>query len=414
MRRVAKALIAANVVKGQRVALLGGNRPEWIFAAWAIGMVGAVVIPMSTFAGEEERDYVLRHSDASLLIVQDALLKHRFARGDRRDVPGDGHRNAVRRAAFPAPGDRDSGARRGAAAVRDVGGLPRGGGPRLRRAARRGRGAGLPVRRRHRHLHVGHDCASEGGHAQPADARPAVLADRRPHPADPEDRVASTFPFFWSAGFGMGMGAVFSQGACLLVQEWFDAGSFLELMEREKASTVFVAPHQDAALAEHEDAATRTSARSARSARRRSCARSPATCAPTGAPSAPTACPRRSRSPRRCRATRRAEQRALHGQPYPGVEVRIVDDEGVELPPGMYGEICVRGLTVMDGYYKVPREDVFDADGFFHTRDAGALLEDGYPSLDGPALRADQDRRRERLARRARGRADGRGAACGP
>ena len=27
----------------------------------------------------------------------------------------------------------------------------------------------------------------------------------------PEDRVASTFPFFWSAGFGMGMGAVFSQ-----------------------------------------------------------------------------------------------------------------------------------------------------------------------------------------------------------
>src|SRR5690242_20734156 len=33
VRRVAKALLAANVVKGQRVALLGGNRPEWIFAA---------------------------------------------------------------------------------------------------------------------------------------------------------------------------------------------------------------------------------------------------------------------------------------------------------------------------------------------------------------------------------------------
>ena len=31
----------------------------------------------------------------------------------------------------------------------------------------------------------------------------------------------------------------------------------------------------------------------------------------------------------------------------------------------------------MDGYDKVPREEVFDADGFFHTRDAGALLEDG-------------------------------------
>src|SRR5262249_27580554 len=66
-----------------------------------------------------------------------------------------------------------------------------------------------------------------------------------------------------------------------------------------------------------------------------------------------------------------------HGKPFPGIGVRIVGDDGAELPPGTYGEICVRGLTVMEGYYKVPREEVFDADGFFHTRDAGALLEDG-------------------------------------
>jgi acyl-CoA synthetase (AMP-forming)/AMP-acid ligase II len=44
----------------------------------------------------------------------------------------------------------------------------------------------------------------------------------------------------------------------------------------------------------------------------------------------------------------------------------------------MYGEICVRGLTVMDGYYKVPREEVFDVDGWFHTRDAGAIVDGGY------------------------------------
>ena len=39
----------------------------------------------------------------------------------------------------------------------------------------------------------------------------------------PEDPRRVDLPFFWSAGAGMGMGAVFSQGAYLLVQEWFDA-----------------------------------------------------------------------------------------------------------------------------------------------------------------------------------------------
>jgi len=87
VRRVARALLAADIVKGDRVALLGGNRPEWIFASWAIGMVGGVVIPVSTFSGAEERDYILRHSDACLLIVQDALLKHRFAEAIAEEYP---------------------------------------------------------------------------------------------------------------------------------------------------------------------------------------------------------------------------------------------------------------------------------------------------------------------------------------
>ena len=133
---------------------------------------------------------------------------------------------------------------------------------------------------------------------------------------------------------------------------------------------VFVAPHQDAALAEHEDAATRdlsalrkVGATSKLAARRQRAHR---------LGHRRRLRPVRDVHVRHVGAGRRAGRAgALHGKPYPGVEVRIVDDEGVELPPGMYGEICVRGLTVMDGYYKVAREEVFDADGFFHTRDAG-------------------------------------------
>jgi acyl-CoA synthetase (AMP-forming)/AMP-acid ligase II len=43
-----------------------------------------------------------------------------------------------------------------------------------------------------------------------------------------------------------------------------------------------------------------------------------------------------------------------------------------------HGEIIVRGVTLMQGYWKVPLENVLDAEGFFHTGDAGSLDEAGY------------------------------------
>ena len=48
------------------------------------------------------------------------------------------------------------------------------------------------------------------------------------------------------------------------------------------------------------------------------------------------------------------------------------------LSAGEFGEICVRGYNVMQGLYKVEREITFDADGFYHTGDAGHFDEDGY------------------------------------
>jgi acyl-CoA synthetase (AMP-forming)/AMP-acid ligase II len=41
------------------------------------------------------------------------------------------------------------------------------------------------------------------------------------------------------------------------------------------------------------------------------------------------------------------------------------------------GELCVRGYSVMQGLHKVPREETFDADGFYHTGDAGRFDESG-------------------------------------
>jgi long-chain acyl-CoA synthetase len=70
------------------------------------------------------------------------------------------------------------------------------------------------------------------------------------------------------------------------------------------------------------------------------------------------------------------------GLPVAGVEMRILDDEGRELPDGEVGEIAVRGPNVMKGYWKQPEEtaQVF-RDGWFLTGDLGLRDADGYFSI---------------------------------
>jgi len=61
------------------------------------------------------------------------------------------------------------------------------------------------------------------------------------------------------------------------------------------------------------------------------------------------------------------------------MEIRIVDSEtGLPVAPGDPGEIFVKGPTLMEGYYRVPREQPFTADGYFKTGDLGYLDDDGY------------------------------------
>jgi fatty-acyl-CoA synthase len=60
------------------------------------------------------------------------------------------------------------------------------------------------------------------------------------------------------------------------------------------------------------------------------------------------------------------------------MEIRIVDPStGREAAPGDAGEIFVKGPTLMEGYYRVPRSETFTADGFFRTGDLGFLDDAG-------------------------------------
>jgi acyl-CoA synthetase (AMP-forming)/AMP-acid ligase II len=66
------------------------------------------------------------------------------------------------------------------------------------------------------------------------------------------------------------------------------------------------------------------------------------------------------------------------------MSLRIVDPEsGAPLARGEKGEIAVKGLTFMRGYYKVAPELYLDADGFFHTQDGGSLDDEGYLHWSG-------------------------------
>jgi acyl-CoA synthetase (AMP-forming)/AMP-acid ligase II len=68
------------------------------------------------------------------------------------------------------------------------------------------------------------------------------------------------------------------------------------------------------------------------------------------------------------------------GRAVYGMELAIFDGEGKRLPPNEVGEICVRTPTLMSGYWKLPDRtaECIDAEGWFHTGDAGCLDEDGY------------------------------------
>jgi fatty-acyl-CoA synthase/long-chain acyl-CoA synthetase len=73
------------------------------------------------------------------------------------------------------------------------------------------------------------------------------------------------------------------------------------------------------------------------------------------------------------------------GHPLAGIEVRIVDDQGRDLPTGERGEVLIRGYNLFDGYYKDPVKtaEALDAEGWYHSGDIGSLDENGHIMFHG-------------------------------
>jgi acyl-CoA synthetase (AMP-forming)/AMP-acid ligase II len=382
-RVLARALIGVGVVKGARVAVWMANRPEWIIAAFAIGMVGGILVPVNTFASDAERDYILRHSDASLLLMQPTLLKHAFLDGLL-----DSHPDIVN----AAPGRIHCPAL-----------------PQLRRVVCLGldasRGA---VEAWQGLLENANGVSDELLDAVVAEVEPSddgvliYTSGTTAHPKgvlhlqragilqswrfaeimllEKEDRVFTTYPFFWTAGIAMSIGPTFAAGGCLLLQETFEPCAALDLIESQRATAVHAWPHQQKAMVEHESAARRDLS-SVRKIDAHSAVGKLAgiqkdeygTAASYGLSETFTIS-----SMLRCDAPATL-RRSTSGKPLPGMSLRIVDPEtGEVLPAGSEGEIAVRGVTLMRGYYKVLPELTLDDHGYFRTQDGGHFDEDGF------------------------------------
>ncbi len=85
--------------------------------------------------------------------------------------------------------------------------------------------------------------------------------------------------------------------------------------------------------------------------------------------------------------TRSAERRSdcAVGHPIPGVEVRVVGADGVDVHPGDIGELWVRSPGLMKGYYRSPElsAQVIDAHGWFNTGDMVRMEPDGALTIVG-------------------------------
>jgi fatty-acyl-CoA synthase len=73
------------------------------------------------------------------------------------------------------------------------------------------------------------------------------------------------------------------------------------------------------------------------------------------------------------------------GRPGPHLEIKLTDESGQVVPVGERGEICIRGYSVMRGYWDDPERtrDTLDEAGWLHSGDLGVMDEEGYVRIVG-------------------------------
>ena len=93
---LARALLALGVSRGDRVAVLLPNRPEWLITAFAAAKVGAPLVAISTFSTPREIAWTLEHARPRVIVTMEAFRGRVYLGAIHEVCPGAGHGGARR------------------------------------------------------------------------------------------------------------------------------------------------------------------------------------------------------------------------------------------------------------------------------------------------------------------------------
>jgi len=377
--QLARSLVALGVGKGSRVGVLMENGPDWIALAFAATGVGALLVPISTFAKRDDLAYQLRHADVEHLFLSARFLGNDYLEMLLTTAPELDVAGAVHSPALPA-------LRR--VVVRGADALPAGcqswhafehAGTAVPLEIVRGLRAGIDPEDDCYLLYTSGTTARPKGalHVHDGVARNGWRIGEY-QGLDENDVVWFYYPLFFSAGCINVMLGTLSHGAALILQPSFEPGLALELIEREKATTWHLWPHTLKELTQHPDWNARDHSLLHKGT-------GPFDALQGGPPEDGMGGVNMYGMTETCTAftCTRAEdplpvRLTTQGQAMPDNELRIVDPEsGALVKEGEPGEICVRGPALMRRYYKIDPATTFDDDGFFHTGDLGHVDAEG-------------------------------------
>ncbi|MEU2559897.1 AMP-binding protein [Streptomyces longispororuber] len=373
---VARALLAVDVARGDRVGIWAVNCAEWVLVQYATARVGAVLVNINPAYRSHELAYVLKQAGVSVLV---ASQTHKSS--DYRAMVEQVHGACpeLRRVCYIGDASWDA-LLAGAAAV-----------PSEELAAR---GAELscddPVNIQYTSGTTGFPKGATLSHHN-------ILNNGywvgRTVGYTEADRVCLPVPFYHCFGMVMGNLAATSHGACVVIPApSFDPVATLRAVEHERCTslygvpTMFIAELNLADFASYDLSSLRTGIMA-------------------GSP-CPVEVMKRvvaemhmeqvsicygmtETSPvsTQTRMEDDLERRtATVGRVLPHIEVKVVDPAtGVTLPRGTSGELCTRGYSVMLGYWQEPERtaEVIDAGRWMHTGDLAVMRDDGYVQIVG-------------------------------
>jgi fatty-acyl-CoA synthase len=374
--KVARALRASGIVHGDHVAVCMGNAVEWVQFFYGAAIVGAVTVPVNTRFKADELAYCLKQADVKLLFTADRFLKIDFIAMLRQICPA--FATALPDPALPL-------LRKIVVSGDDV---PAGA---IDFAAWLARGTDTPTLDQKA---VDPDDVllmqfTSGTTSYPKGVmlthdnmlrNAACVAPRFDCRAG--DRYYSARPFYHVAGTTLSMLAALTSGATLLSSPHFEPGEALRLMAEERCTitsgndTMFLMMCNHPEFGRHAVKLNSGWASAGPEASRQIIEQMGmrGLCHAYGLSEA---------SPNVCMSWFDDDvEKRIGGWAHvlDDVEVEIRDpDSGHTQPPGQPGEILVRGVSVMKGYYKMPEAtaQAIDADGWLHSGDLGVMDEDG-------------------------------------